>query len=90
MKTAVRASRSEGRLSADSEEKLTFASAEIAIPIAACTPLLSGFARLLRCGKYLGQSSEVFVRLRQNTPMSQIGFHQTPMILPIIAFSKMQ
>ncbi|WP_217807697.1 hypothetical protein, partial [Roseovarius litorisediminis] len=46
-------------LSADSVEKLTFASAEIAVPNAAQAPFLSGFARLLRCGKDLGQFAEV-------------------------------
>jgi len=49
----------EGRLSADSVEKLTFASAEIAVPNPARAPFLSGFARLLRCRKDLGQFAEV-------------------------------
>ncbi|WP_217807698.1 hypothetical protein, partial [Roseovarius litorisediminis] len=50
---------SEDLLSADSVEKLTFASVEIAVPNAAQAPFLSGFARLLRCGKDLGQFAEV-------------------------------
>ena len=44
---------------ANSVEKLTFASAEMAVPKAAQAPFLSGFARLLRCGKDLGQFPEV-------------------------------
>ena len=46
-------------LSAYSVEKLTFASAEIAVPNATQAPFLSGFARLLRCRKDLGQFPEV-------------------------------
>ncbi len=51
--------RSECPLSADSVEKLKFASAEIADPNRARAPFLSGFARLLRCRKDLGQFPEV-------------------------------
>ena len=51
--------RSERPESADSVEKLKFASAEIADPNRACAPFLSGFAHLLRCGKDLGQFPEV-------------------------------
>ena len=51
--------RSEWLLTADSVEKLTFASAEMAAPNAARTPFLSGFARLLRRRKDLGQFPEV-------------------------------
>jgi hypothetical protein len=51
--------RSESRLPTDSVEKLTFASAEMAVPNAARAPFLSGFARLLRCGKDLGRFPEV-------------------------------
>ncbi|MGX0974603.1 hypothetical protein ACSSVY_000299 [Roseovarius sp. MBR-51] len=46
-------------LKADCVEKLTFASAEMAVPNAARAPFLSGFSRLLRCGKDLGQFPEV-------------------------------
>jgi len=46
-------------LPADSVEKLTVASAEIAVPNPARAPFLSGFARLLRCRKDLGQFAEV-------------------------------
>jgi hypothetical protein len=49
----------ERRLGADSVEKQTFASAEIAVPNRARAPFLSGFSRLLRCGKDLGQFPEV-------------------------------
>ena len=51
--------RSEFTLSADFVEKLPFASAEIAVLNSALTPFLSGFARLLRCRKDLGQLAEV-------------------------------
>jgi len=44
---------------ADSVEKLTFASAERAVQNAARAPFLSGFSRLLRCGKDLRQLAEV-------------------------------
>jgi hypothetical protein len=47
------------QLRADFVEKLTFASAEIAIPNPARAPFLSGFARLLRCRNDLGQFAEV-------------------------------
>jgi hypothetical protein len=52
-------SRRERPLSADSVEKLTFASAEIAVPNPARAPFLSGFAYLLRCRKYLGEFAKV-------------------------------
>jgi len=47
------------RFPADSVEKLTFASAERAVQNAARAPFLSGFSRLLRCRKDLGQFPEV-------------------------------
>jgi hypothetical protein len=46
-------------LKADSVAKLTFASAEMAVSNASRAPFLSGFSRLLRCGKDLGQFPEV-------------------------------
>ena len=49
----------EWQFRADSVEKLKFASAEIADPNRARAPFLSGFARLLRCRKDLGQFPEV-------------------------------
>jgi len=51
--------RSEGPVSADSVEKQRAASAEIGVLICARVPFLSGFSRLLRCRKDLGQFSEV-------------------------------
>jgi len=59
LKADITTERSEGRQSADSVEKLKFASAEIADPNRARAPFLSGFAHLLRCGKDLGQFPEV-------------------------------
>ncbi len=55
----VRGRRSERQVAVDSVEKLTFASAEIAVPNPARAPVLSGFARLLRCRNDLGQFAEV-------------------------------
>ncbi|WP_375697623.1 hypothetical protein [Pseudophaeobacter sp. TrK17] len=49
----------EGPLFADSVEKQRAASAEIGVLICARVPFLSGFSRLLRCRKDLGQFSEV-------------------------------
>ena len=46
-------------LSADSVEKHTFAGAEFRRLSWARAPFLSGFSRLLRCGKDLGQFAEV-------------------------------
>jgi len=51
--------RSEFTFSADSVEKRLFASAEYWGSWLAQMPFLSGFSRLLRCGKYLGQLPEV-------------------------------
>jgi len=50
---------SERLLAADSVEKRLFASAEYWGSWLAQMPFLSGFSRLLRCGKYLGQLPEV-------------------------------
>jgi len=50
---------SEGRQSAHSVEKQVFASGELAVPNLARAPFLSGFTRLLRCRKDLGQFAKV-------------------------------
>ena len=50
---------SEGRLSADSVEKHRVADAESGFEFSARAPFLSGFSRLLRCRKDLGQFAEV-------------------------------
>ena len=55
----IRLQRSEGWLSADSVEKQCVAGAESGALNGARVPFLSGFSRLLRCGKDLGQFAEV-------------------------------
>jgi len=52
---AIGATRSESQVSADSVEKQRAAGAEIAVSNWTRVPFLSGFARLLRCGKDLRQ-----------------------------------
>ena len=49
----------EGPVWADSVEKQRVAAAESGAPDRTRAPFLSGFARLLRCRKYLGQFAEV-------------------------------